>query len=244
MQCTVPWGINAETYRKHWAPCLAHSRFPEFWLPLYLNPSGVSEGGKACGESPISASVKQPLGDTEGPIVTLTCLGLVLVVKSPPANAGDIRDMGSIPVLGRTPGEGNGNPLQYSCLENPMDKGAWQAIVYGVAKRETWLKRLSTRAHTDIFTTASRWENSSARRALGNGVWNGRWTQREGFLKQSRFVFFGISLKPGGLDQRSVLEGFLRLWSRWWGCENFRRFFRVPTVEKWAGKHFSPSFTR
>ena len=60
-----------------------------------------------------------------------------LVVKNPPINAGDIRDMGSIPVLGRTPGEGNGNPLQYSCLENPMDKGAWQAIVYGVAKRET-----------------------------------------------------------------------------------------------------------
>ena len=58
------------------------------------------------------------------------------MVKSPTANAGDIRDMGSIPVLGRIPGEGNGNPLQYSYLENPMDKGAWQAIVHGVAKRE------------------------------------------------------------------------------------------------------------
>ena len=49
-----------------------------------------------------------------------------LVVKNPPANAGDIRDMGMISGLGRSPGEGNGNPLQYSCLENPMDKGAWQ----------------------------------------------------------------------------------------------------------------------
>ena len=58
------------------------------------------------------------------------------MVKSPTANAGDIRDMGSIPVLGRIPEEGNGNPLQYSYLENPMDKGAWQAIVHGVAKRE------------------------------------------------------------------------------------------------------------
>ena len=48
-----------------------------------------------------------------------------LVVKNPPANAGD---SGSIPGLGRSPGGGNGNPLQYSCLENPMDKGAWQAI--------------------------------------------------------------------------------------------------------------------
>ena len=50
---------------------------------------------------------------------------VVLVVKNPLANAGDIRDMGSIPGSGRSPGEGNGNLLQYSCLENPMDTGAW-----------------------------------------------------------------------------------------------------------------------
>ena len=49
----------------------------------------------------------------------------VLVVKNLPANAGDIRDMGSIPGLGRYPGVGHGNPLQYSCLGNPMDRGAW-----------------------------------------------------------------------------------------------------------------------
>ena len=55
-----------------------------------------------------------------------------------PANAGDTGDMGSIPGLGRSPGEGNGNPLQYSCLENPMDGGAW-ATVYGIAKSQTWL---------------------------------------------------------------------------------------------------------
>ena len=52
------------------------------------------------------------------------------------ANAGDIRDVGSIPGLGRSPGEGNGKPLQYSCLENPMDRGAWWAIVHGVAKSQ------------------------------------------------------------------------------------------------------------
>ena len=51
---------------------------------------------------------------------------MVLVVKNPPANAGDIRDVGSIPGLGRFPGEGHGNPLQYSCLENPVDRGAWR----------------------------------------------------------------------------------------------------------------------
>ena len=53
------------------------------------------------------------------------------MVNNPPANAGD---MGLIPGLGRSPGEGNGNPFQYSCLENPMDRGAWWATVHGVAK--------------------------------------------------------------------------------------------------------------
>ena len=56
--------------------------------------------------------------------------------KEPPANAGDIRDVGSIPGLGRSPGEGNGNPLQYSCLENLMDRGAWRVTVHGVAKSQ------------------------------------------------------------------------------------------------------------
>ena len=55
-------------------------------------------------------------------------------VKNPPASAGDA---GSIPGPGRSPGKGNGNPLQYSCLGNPMDRGAWQAIVHGIAKSET-----------------------------------------------------------------------------------------------------------
>ena len=59
---------------------------------------------------------------------------MVLVVKNLPASAGDVRDMGSIPGWGRSPREGNGNPLQYSCLKNPMDRGAWRAIVHRVAK--------------------------------------------------------------------------------------------------------------
>ena len=61
----------------------------------------------------------------------------VVVVKNPPANAGDIRDPGSVPGLGRSPGGGHGNPLQYSCLENPMDRGAWWASVPRVAKSWT-----------------------------------------------------------------------------------------------------------
>ena len=59
------------------------------------------------------------------------------VVKNLPANAGD--SVGSVPGLGRSPGEGKGYPLQYSCLENPMDREAWQAEVHGVAKSWTWL---------------------------------------------------------------------------------------------------------
>ena len=61
---------------------------------------------------------------------------MVLVVKNLAANAGDLRDVGLIPGLGRSPGEGQGNPLQYSCLDNPMDRGAWRATVHGVRRVE------------------------------------------------------------------------------------------------------------
>jgi len=61
---------------------------------------------------------------------------VVLVVKNPLVNEGDLRDSNSIPGLGKSPGGGHGNPLQYSCLENPMDRGAWQATVHGVAKSQ------------------------------------------------------------------------------------------------------------
>ena len=65
---------------------------------------------------------------------------VVVVVKNPPANAGDTKDPGAAPGLGKSPGEGNGNPLQYSCLENSMDRGAWWATVHWVAKRWTQLR--------------------------------------------------------------------------------------------------------
>ena len=72
--------------------------------------------------------------------------GVVLVVKNLLANAQDIRDADLIPGLGRFPGEGHGKPLQYSCLENPTDRGAWWATVHWVAKSQTGLKQLSTHA--------------------------------------------------------------------------------------------------
>ena len=61
---------------------------------------------------------------------------MTVVIKNLPANAGDIRDVGSIPGLGRSSEEGNGNSLQYSCLENPIERGAWQATVHGVAESD------------------------------------------------------------------------------------------------------------
>ena len=66
------------------------------------------------------------------------------MVKNPPANAGDVRDLGSITGSGRSPGGGRGNPLQYSCLENPMDREAWQATIHRIAQSWTQLKQLST----------------------------------------------------------------------------------------------------
>ena len=72
---------------------------------------------------------------------------MLLMVKNPAANAGDLRDMGSVPGLGRSPRGGNGNPLQCPCLRNPMDRGTWWATVHGVTQSRTRLKRLSMHAH-------------------------------------------------------------------------------------------------
>ena len=71
---------------------------------------------------------------------------MLLVIKNLLANAGDIRDSGPIPGLGRSPGEGHGNPLQYSCLENPIDRGAWPATVPWITKNQIQLKWLSMHA--------------------------------------------------------------------------------------------------
>ena len=77
------------------------------------------------------------------------------VVKNSPASVGRIRDVGLITGLGRSPGGENGNPLQYSCLENSMDKGAWRATIHGVTKSQTRLKQLST--HTQEMPLSPTW---------------------------------------------------------------------------------------
>ena len=95
---------------------------------------------------------------------------MVLVVKNLPANAGDVRDAGSVPGSGRSPGGGHGNPLQYFCLENLTDRGAWRAAVQRVTQSRIWLRRLSTHAHlaqTCIFRICAD--------ICGGGQW---WHQR------------------------------------------------------------------
>ena len=67
----------------------------------------------------------------------LSMAQVALVIRNPPANAGGIRDSGSIPGSGRSPGEGDGNPLQYSCLRTPTDREAWQSTVHAVTKNQT-----------------------------------------------------------------------------------------------------------
>ena len=73
--------------------------------------------------------------------------------KNPPGNAGDVRDVGLIPGLVRSPRRGNGNLVQYSCLENPMDREAWWATVHRAAKTWTQLKRLSTHPRLTVGKT-------------------------------------------------------------------------------------------
>ena len=100
---------------------------------------------------------------------------VTLMVRNLSANAGDIREVGSIPGIGRSPGERHGNPLQYSCLENPMYRGAWWATVHRVVKSLTQLKWLSMHVH-DL-----EWPHQSGPPEwVGNpGTWtlssNGKW---------------------------------------------------------------------
>ena len=141
---------------------------------------------------------------------------VALVVKNPPASAGDKRDMGLISGLGRSPGEGHGNPLQYSGLENSTDRGAWQATVCGVTKSETWLKWLST------HVLATPWFRLHASTAGGTGLIAGQgtriphatWLSQKQILKRG---WFGEGPKP---EMRTVCRiqrqrgGALR-WQRW-----------------------------
>ena len=113
-------------------PPLGTRSFPE--LPVQpLTQQGSQDGERRAGRKGLSEAFQA-----------------VLVVKNPPANARDVGDVGSIHGLGRSPGGGHGNPLQYSCLEHPMARGAWWAAVHGVTKSWTQLKGLSTEGGRNV----------------------------------------------------------------------------------------------
>ena len=120
-----------------------------------------------------------------GSLKTLTSR-VVLVVKYSAANAGDFRNAGSISGSGRFPGEGNGNPLQYYCLENPTDRGAWWAIVHGVAKSQTQPKWLSSTQDSNTCGNLCPWwplspseVGSWGRRGLWGFFWSQQVTHRK-----------------------------------------------------------------
>ena len=98
---------------------------------------------------------------------------VALVAKSPPANAGDLRNPGLIPGLGRAPGGEHGNPLQYSCLENPIDRRAWWAMVHRIAQSQTGLKWLSTHTRWEVpHWTAPSKSSPLASSSLGRAASN------------------------------------------------------------------------
>ena len=120
-----------------------HSSILAWRIPGMGEPGGLPSMG--------SHRVGHDLSDLAAAAYPFWASQVVLVVKSPPAKTGDIRDVGLIPGLGRSPGGGHGNALQYSCLKNLMDKGAWQAIVHRVAKSWTRLSDL-TCTHALLLT--------------------------------------------------------------------------------------------
>ena len=110
------------------------------------HPGPTPQGLKGCWTRSQRGDLWPPLLSPcpPGPLRVTGASQVALVVKNPPANAGDTKRLGSIPGSGRSPGGGHGNPFQYSCLENSRDRGALRATVHGAAKSQTCLKRLST----------------------------------------------------------------------------------------------------
>ena len=147
-------------------PCSGFLSFSRLVMSDSLQPHGLQRARLPCPSlSPRVSSNSSPLSQGFHPtnsilswVIRVTYLSAELtdlsgqtsqvapVVKHPPANAGDVRDVFLIPRLGRSPGEGNGSPLQCSCFRNSMDRGAWWTAVHEVAKSWTRLKQLSMHA--------------------------------------------------------------------------------------------------
>ena len=132
--------------------------------------------------------------------VLSTAVDLGLRVKNLPANVGDVRDTGSISGLRRSPGGGHGNPLQYSCLENPMDGGTWRATVHGVAKSRIWLSNF-----TSLHPLQYSWASLVAQMVKNppalqeTWVWSPDWEDslEEGMANHSSFLAWRIPMDRG-----------------------------------------------
>ena len=132
--------------------CLVSQSCPAFCNPMDCSPPGSSVHGGSPGKN-TGVGLPNPESNSGLPhcrriLYHLSHQGSS-VVNNPPANAGDKRDMGLIPKSRRSPGGGHGNPLQYSCLENPMDRGAWWATVHSIQSiviQSDMTKRLITHA--------------------------------------------------------------------------------------------------
>ena len=138
----TPWTIA------HQAPLSMEISRQEYWSGLLCPPPGDLPDPGIKLMSPALQMDSLP-AERSGRLYFLGFLDGA-VVKNPPASAEDARDVGLIPGLGRSPGEGNGNPLQYSCLGIPMDRGAWWATVHGVTLLDT-TKQLSTQTILCIY---------------------------------------------------------------------------------------------
>ena len=123
---------------------LLFRRFPrqEYWSGLPCPPPGELPNPGIEPTFPAASALQM------GSLLLVSMVAQL--VKNPPASARELRALGFIPGLGRSPGEGHGNPLQYSCLENPMDRGAWRATVHEVTKSRDTMKQLSMHTHTLI----------------------------------------------------------------------------------------------
>ena len=144
---TVHGGMKSQTWLSDRAQSTVYPSI-HCWLPLWLSGEESACSAGDTGDSGSIPRSKRSLGGGySNPLQYSWAFQVVLVLKDQPANAGDTGDLGSIPRSGRFLGVGNGNPLPYSCLENSIDREAYQTTVHETVKSQTWLH---THTHTFI----------------------------------------------------------------------------------------------
>ena len=158
---------------------------------------------------------------------------MALMVKNLPTNAGDLRDSGLIPGLGRSPGGGHGNPIQHSCLEKPMNRGAWRAAVHSVAKSQTWLKLFSMHTHTTPYQHKCFCGGESVScSAVSSSLWPHG-------LPARLLCLWNAPGKNARMDCHSLLQGIFQTQELNQGLQHYRQILyhlshqESPQVMKW-----------